>query len=76
MCLYWCNNNWFSRSVPWKIFQGLGTDQTREVGVITEDNIPSTDEKQNYQREIKLFEFSRDTSTEELKIRINKVTLQ
>ena len=44
--------------------------------MITEDNIPSTDEKQNYQREIKLFEFSRDTSSEELKIRINKVTLQ
>ena len=62
---------------------GLSTDQAFEVGVMTEGNISNKksyyciyyqDRLKNYQRETKLFQFSRDWLRVEDKI--NDVTLQ
>lgn len=59
-------------TVPGNIAQSLSTDQTCEVGAVTEGSIPGTDKKplialicKTYQREIKLFEFSQDTNRAE-----------
>ena len=69
------------------IARGLGTDRDCEISAMTEGNIPGADQKSSfyctdcpnmlktYQREIGLFEFSRDSYREELKLK-NEVILQ
>ena len=77
----------FFQIVPVNIVQWLSSDQAGELGALTKGNIPGTDWKsilnsiyyadmwKNYQRETKLFVFSRDTNTKKLKIRRDNDTL-
>lgn len=66
------------------IVQSPSTERATQVGTMTDGNISGTD-RNNYfvfhqvilktrQRETKLFRFSRDTNTEQLKIKKNDVT--
>ena len=71
------------------MFYVLGINQTGDVGVTTEGNIPDANKKKQFllcllleydknlpKTETKLFEFSQDTNREELKIRKNNITLK
>lgn len=77
----------FFQIVLVNIVQWLSSDQACELAALTKGNIPRTDWKsilnsiyyadmwKNYQRETKLFAFSRDTNTKKLKIRRDNDTL-